>query len=120
LPRAAFTDGDLAFEQLVAEVIHGIEEPDRGIALPLDIRGTAFQHRVWQALREIPAGTTATYGEIAARIGAPHAARAVANACSRNTLAVAIPCHRVLGKDGSLTGYRWGTARKQELLNREK
>ena len=120
LPHAIYLSGNLDFEQMVAEVVHGIEEPDHGINLPLDIRGTAFQHRVWKALREIPAGTTASYADIASSIGAPNAARAVANACSRNTLAVAIPCHRAVGKDGSLTGYRWGTQRKQALLDRER
>jgi AraC family transcriptional regulator of adaptative response/methylated-DNA-[protein]-cysteine methyltransferase len=119
LPNAEYVAGDLAYEQTVAEVIYGIEEPARGINLPLDVRGTAFQQRVWQALREIPAGSTASYGEIAARIGSPKSARAVASACAKNNLAVAIPCHRAVGKDGSLTGYRWGTDRKRELLDRE-
>jgi len=90
-----------------------------GLDLPLDVRGTAFQQRVWQALRKIPAGKTVSYAEIAERIGAPHAVRAVAGACAANTLAVAIPCHRVIKRDGALSGYRWGVARKQALLARE-
>jgi len=90
-----------------------------GLKLPLDIRGTAFQQRVWQALRDIPAGSTVSYGEIAARIGAPKAVRAVAQACAANKLAVAIPCHRVVRNDGALSGYRWGVERKRALLARE-
>jgi AraC family transcriptional regulator of adaptative response/methylated-DNA-[protein]-cysteine methyltransferase len=87
--------------------------------LPLDVRGTAFQQRVWQALREIPAGSTATYSDIAGRIGAPKAVRAVAQACAANLVALAIPCHRVIRHDGGLSGYRWGVERKRELLQRE-
>jgi AraC family transcriptional regulator of adaptative response/methylated-DNA-[protein]-cysteine methyltransferase len=88
--------------------------------LPLDVRGTAFQERVWQALRAIPTGATATYAEIAARIGSPGAARAVGQACAANPLAVAIPCHRVVKRDGDLSGYRWGVERKRALLARER
>ncbi|MGI8486595.1 MAG: bifunctional DNA-binding transcriptional regulator/O6-methylguanine-DNA methyltransferase Ada [Thermomicrobiales bacterium] len=119
-PNAEIIDGDEEFAQSVATVVNFIEEPSRGLHLPLDIRGTAFQQRVWAALREVPAGATASYSEIAARIGSPKAVRAVANACARNEIAVAIPCHRIVGKDGSLTGYRWGTERKQTLLERER
>jgi AraC family transcriptional regulator of adaptative response/methylated-DNA-[protein]-cysteine methyltransferase len=118
-PRANLIGGDATFEQLVARVVGLIEAPQLGLDLPLDLRGTAFQERVWQALREIPAGTTATYEEIAQRIGEPRAVRAVAQACGANRLAVAIPCHRVVRKDGSLSGYRWGVERKRELLARE-
>jgi AraC family transcriptional regulator, regulatory protein of adaptative response / methylated-DNA-[protein]-cysteine methyltransferase len=97
-----------------------VEAPRLGLDLPLDVRGTAFQHRVWQALREIPAGSTASYAEIATAIGAPGAARGVAQACAANALAVAIPCHRVVRSDGALSGYRWGIERKRALLEREK
>jgi AraC family transcriptional regulator of adaptative response/methylated-DNA-[protein]-cysteine methyltransferase len=117
--RAELIGGDAAFEQWVAEVVGFVEAPQRGLALPLDLRGTAFQHRVWQALQEIPAGSTATYTEIAQRIGAPRAVRAVAGACAANPLAVAIPCHRVVRHDGGLAGYRWGVERKRALLERE-
>jgi AraC family transcriptional regulator of adaptative response/methylated-DNA-[protein]-cysteine methyltransferase len=115
-PRANLIGGDATFEQLVATVIGFVEAPALGLDLPLDIRGTAFQRRVWQALREIPAGETASYTDIANRIGAPKAVRAVAGACAANTLAVAIPCHRVVRNDGGLSGYRWGVARKRALL----
>lgn len=108
-----------AFDALVADVIGAIAEPAQAIALPLDVRGTAFQERVWQALRSIPFGQTATYTDIARRIGQPNATRAVANACGANPAAVAIPCHRVVRNDGSLGGYRWGIARKRTLLARE-
>jgi AraC family transcriptional regulator, regulatory protein of adaptative response / methylated-DNA-[protein]-cysteine methyltransferase len=118
-PRATLVGGDAKFEQTVARVIGFVENPADGLGLPLDVRGTAFQQRVWQALREIPAGSTATYTEIAARIGAPNGARAVAQACGANPLAVAIPCHRVVSTDGSLSGYRWGVERKRNLLQKE-
>jgi AraC family transcriptional regulator of adaptative response/methylated-DNA-[protein]-cysteine methyltransferase len=118
-PNASFRDGDHDFERTVSEVVGLVEEPAHGINLPLDIRGTAFQQRVWQALRDIPAGATASYGEIATRIGSPKSARAVASACGQNNLAVAVPCHRAVGKNGSLTGYHWGLERKRELLERE-
>jgi len=118
-PRATLVGGDAAFEEVVAKVIGFVEAPALGLDLPLDVRGTAFQQRVWQALREIPSGSTASYTEIAARIGAPGSARAVAMACGANRLAVAIPCHRVIRTDGSLSGYRWGVERKRSLLERE-
>jgi AraC family transcriptional regulator of adaptative response/methylated-DNA-[protein]-cysteine methyltransferase len=118
-PQASLIGGDPAFEQLVAQVVAMVEAPEAGLALPLDIRGTAFQQRVWQALLKIPAGTTASYGEIAKLIGAPSAVRAVARACASNVLAVAIPCHRVVRNDGALSGYRWGVERKRALLDRE-
>ncbi len=118
-PRAEMVGGDAGFEGLVARVVGLVEKPALGHDLPLDVRGTAFQQRVWQALREIPAGATVTYGEIASRIGAPGAVRAVANACAGNALAVAIPCHRVVRRDGGLSGYRWGAERKRALLVRE-
>jgi AraC family transcriptional regulator of adaptative response/methylated-DNA-[protein]-cysteine methyltransferase len=104
----------------VAKVVGFIEAPGKGLDLPLDIRGTAFQQRVWTAIRDIPAGSTASYREIAERIGAPKAVRAVAQACASNDIAVAIPCHRVVRMDGSPSGYRWGVARKRALLAREK
>lgn len=119
-PKASIIGGDPEFEAVVAKVIGLIETPARGLDLPLDIQGTAFQHRVWQALRGVPAGTTATYTELAERIGRPEAVRAVASACAANTIAVAIPCHRIVRADGSLSGYRWGVARKQELIARER
>lgn len=118
-PHATLLGGDAGFEQVVARVVGLVEAPAIGLNLPLDIRGTAFQQRVWQALREIPAGTTVSYSEVAERIGAPRAARAVGTACAANALAVAIPCHRVLRRDGILTGYRWGVERKRALLDRE-
>ena len=119
-PRAELIGGDAGFERLVAQVVGLIEQPGIGIDLPLDVRGTAFQQRVWDALRKIPAGETASYTQIAQRIGAPKSARAVAQACASNTLAVAIPCHRVVRSDGALSGYRWGVERKRELLARER
>ena len=119
-PRARLLGGDKGFETLVAKVVGFVEAPALGLDLPLDVRGTAFQQRVWQALREIPAGSTASYAEIAKRIGAPKSVRAVASACAANPIAVAIPCHRVVRTDGALSGYRWGVARKRALLEREK
>jgi AraC family transcriptional regulator of adaptative response/methylated-DNA-[protein]-cysteine methyltransferase len=118
-PRAELVGGDPDFEQTVARIVGFVENPRSGLDLPLDIRGTAFQQRVWEALRAIPAGRTASYAEIAKAVGKPAAHRAVARACSQNPLAVAIPCHRVIRKDGDTSGYRWGVARKRELLNRE-
>ena len=118
-PRAQLIGGDAAFEQLVAQVVGFIEAPALGLSLPLDVRGTAFQERVWQALREIPPGATVSYAQVAERIGAPKSARAVAQACAANHLAVAIPCHRVVRRNGELSGYRWGVERKRELLQRE-
>ncbi len=118
-PRAHLIGGDSHFEQLVAKVVGFVEAPALGLDLPLDVRGTAFQQRVWQALREIPAGRTVSYSEIANRIGAPKAVRAVGAAVGANPLAVAIPCHRVIRNDGSLCGYRWGVERKRALIERE-
>lgn len=118
-PQAQLIGDDPAFAQRVAQVVGFIEHPALGLHLPLDIRGTAFQQRVWQALREIPPGSTASYAEIAQRLGQPSAVRAVAGACAANTLAVAIPCHRVVRSDGALSGYRWGVERKRALLERE-
>ena len=118
-PRAELVGGEAGFERLVAQVVGLIEQPELGIDLPLDVRGTAFQQRVWQALRQIPPGDTASYAQIAQRIGSPTSVRAVAGACAANTLAVAIPCHRVVRSDGGLSGYRWGVERKRELLLRE-
>jgi AraC family transcriptional regulator of adaptative response/methylated-DNA-[protein]-cysteine methyltransferase len=118
-PRAELIGGDAAFEQLVAKVVGLVEAPGLGVDLPLDVRGTAFQQRVWQALREIPAGRTVSYADLARRIGAPKSVRAVAQACGANALAVAIPCHRVVRNDGALAGYRWGVERKRALLERE-
>ena len=118
-PRARLVADDHAFERLVAKVVGLVEAPGVGVDLPLDVRGTAFQQRVWDALRAIPAGATASYAEIASRIGAPKAVRAVAQACAANAVAVAIPCHRVVRSDGALAGYRWGVERKRALLARE-
>lgn len=118
-PKATLIGGDADFEATVARVVGFVEAPGTGLDLPLDVRGTAFQERVWQALRAIPAGRTATYTDIAAAIGLPKAVRAVAQACGANPAAVAIPCHRVVRTDGSLSGYRWGVERKRALLERE-
>ena len=119
-PRAELIGGDAQFEALVAQVIGFIEAPKIGLDLPLDVRGTAFQQRVWDALRKIPAGRTASYAQVAEAIDAPQSVRAVARACAANTLALAIPCHRVVRSDGGLAGYRWGVERKRELLARER
>lgn len=118
-PRAELVGADPAFEALVARAVGLVDDPRSASALPLDIRGTAFQRRVWEALTRIPAGETTTYAALAEAIGLPNGARAVASACAANTLAVAIPCHRVVRTDGSLSGYRWGVARKRALLDRE-
>ena len=118
-PRARLIEDDADFKKTATTVIGFVDTPGKGLTLPLDIQGTAFQQRVWEALRNIPLGTTATYADIAAVIGAPKAVRAVARACASNRLAVAIPCHRVVRTDGSLSGYRWGVARKRKLLDRE-
>jgi len=118
-PKAQLIGCDQDFEQLVAKVVGFVEAPALGLDLPLDVRGTAFQQRVWQALREIPAGETASYTEIARRIRRPKAVRAVGAACAANAIAVAIPCHRVVRNDGALAGYRWGIERKRSLLARE-
>jgi AraC family transcriptional regulator of adaptative response/methylated-DNA-[protein]-cysteine methyltransferase len=117
--RARLIGGDAEFEQQVARVVGLVEAPNLGLDLPLDVRGTAFQQRVWQALTDIPLGQTASYAQIAETIGAPKAVRAVAGACAANNLAVAIPCHRVVRHDGALSGYAWGVERKRTLLARE-
>jgi len=118
-PKADLVGGDREFEQWVARVVGFVEAPRIGLDLPLDVRGTAFQQRVWQALRAIPPGETVSYAELASRIGAPKSVRAVAGACAANAIAVAIPCHRVVRNDGALSGYRWGVERKRALLARE-
>lgn len=119
-PNAALEPGDPTFRDWVGRVLAFVEQPRDALDLPLDVRGTAFQRQVWQALREIPRGSTASYTEVARAVGRPEAARAVAAACASNAIAVAIPCHRVVRGDGSLSGYRWGVARKAELLRRER
>jgi len=118
-PKAHLIGADSDYEAMVAQVVGFVEAPRIGLNLPLDLRGTAFQERVWKALQEIPAGTTVTYAEIARRIGAPGAVRAVAGACTANKLAVAIPCHRVVRKDGAPSGYAWGVERRRILIDRE-
>lgn len=118
-PQARLIGGDAEFERLVAKVVGFVEAPQVGLDLPLDVRGTAFQQRVWRALQQIPVGTTASYADIAERIGSPKSVRAVAQACGANALAVAIPCHRVVRSDGGVSGYRWGVERKRALLERE-
>jgi AraC family transcriptional regulator, regulatory protein of adaptative response / methylated-DNA-[protein]-cysteine methyltransferase len=118
-PKANLIGDESGYDDLVAKVVGLIEKPGVGLDLPLDIRGTAFQQRVWKALQQIPVGSTASYTDIAKQIGMPKAVRAVAQACGANTLAVAIPCHRVIRNDGELSGYRWGVERKRTLLDRE-
>ncbi len=126
-PTAQLQESDPTFSSWVAQVIRFIDNRDslsetlreRGLNLPLDIQGTAFQQRVWQALQAIPPGTTVSYAEVAKQIDQPTAIRAVATACAANTLAVAIPCHRVVRSNGDLSGYRWGIERKRALLDRE-
>ncbi len=117
--NAELSAGDAGFDALVARVVGFVEHPTLALDLPLDVRGTAFQERVWQALRDIPPGTTLSYTELAARIGAPSATRAVASACAANRIAIAIPCHRVVRRDGDPSGYRWGVERKKALIARE-
>lgn len=119
-PKAQLVIGDAPFADMVAKVVDFVEAPYTGLDLPLDIKGTVFQQRVWEALRGIPCGETATYAEVAARIGSPGASRAVARACASNNLAVAIPCHRVVASSGALSGYRWGVERKRQLLESER
>jgi AraC family transcriptional regulator of adaptative response/methylated-DNA-[protein]-cysteine methyltransferase len=118
-PRATLMRASRDFARSLTQVISFVEKPDSAFSLPLDVRGTAFQQRVWQALREIPPGETTTYSELAASIGRRSAVRAVGAACGANPVAVVIPCHRVIGKNGDLTGYRWGVSRKRSLLQRE-
>jgi AraC family transcriptional regulator of adaptative response/methylated-DNA-[protein]-cysteine methyltransferase len=118
-PKAELVPNDTGFAACITQVVTFLEAPQAGLPLPLDIQGTAFQQRVWQALRAIPPGTTTTYAELASRIGSPRAVRAAACACAQNPLAVAVPCHRVLGANGDLRGYRWGPERKRALLERE-
>uniref|UniRef100_A0A9E8CTK4 methylated-DNA--[protein]-cysteine S-methyltransferase n=1 Tax=Bosea sp. NBC_00436 TaxID=2969620 RepID=A0A9E8CTK4_9HYPH len=118
-PKARLIGMDREYEALIARVCGFVEHPDVGLDLPLDVRGTAFQRRVWQALQEIPVGERVSYAEIARRIGAPSATRAVAGVCAANKLAVAIPCHRVIRSDGDLAGYRWGIERKRALIQKE-
>jgi AraC family transcriptional regulator of adaptative response/methylated-DNA-[protein]-cysteine methyltransferase len=118
-PKAHLIGADRDYEALVAQVVGFVEAPRIGLNLPLDVRGTAFQERVWKALQEIPAGVTVSYTEIARRIGSPNSVRAVAGACAANNLAVAIPCHRVVRNDGALSGYAWGVERKRVLIDRE-
>jgi AraC family transcriptional regulator of adaptative response/methylated-DNA-[protein]-cysteine methyltransferase len=118
-PRAEIVRADKNFEKLTTKVVAFVDDPEKDFDLPLDVRGTAFQHRVWDALRRIPVGSTASYAAVAKSIGAPKAVRAVARACATNRIAVAIPCHRVVGSDGSLTGYRGGVERKRRLLAKE-
>lgn len=119
-PMAELDGGNPEFEERMARVVAFVESPSLGMHMPLDIRGTAFQERVWRALRAVPPGSTISYSELAARIGAPGAVRAVALACGANALAVAIPCHRVVRLNGDLAGYRWGIERKRQLLERER
>jgi AraC family transcriptional regulator of adaptative response/methylated-DNA-[protein]-cysteine methyltransferase len=118
-PKARLRIADKDLGQWMAKIVAFIEAPILGLDVPLDVRGTAFQQRVWQALREIPVGSTASYTELANRIGSPKAVRAVAQACASNPIAVAIPCHRAVGNEGALSGYRWGVERKRVLLGRE-
>lgn len=117
--KATLVEADSTFRDSVAAVVQLIETPAQPFTLPIDLHGTIFQQRVWSALRDITPGTTITYGALAARIGAPSSVRAVARACGANPVAVVVPCHRVVGKDGTLTGYRWGLERKKALLGRE-
>lgn len=119
-PRAKLVGGDRDYEALVARVVGSVEAPNLGLDLPLDLRGTVFQQRVWQALRRIPSGETVSYTDLALSIGLPKAVRAVAGACAANNIAVAIPCHRVVRNDGALSGYAWGVERKRSLLDRER
>ena len=118
-PRSPLVEGPMELQHLVAKVIGFVDTPAKGLDLPLDLRGTVFQQRVWAALRDIPVGETASYAEVAERIGSPKSARAVARACAANPAALAVPCHRVVGSGGALSGYRWGIERKRALLERE-
>ena len=118
-PKATIATGDAALADTVRAVVDFLREPKQALELPLDLRGTAFQQRVWRTLCSIPAGETRTYTQLAAMAGNPKAVRAAARSCATNPVALAVPCHRVIGSDGSLTGYRWGVARKQALLEQE-
>jgi AraC family transcriptional regulator of adaptative response/methylated-DNA-[protein]-cysteine methyltransferase len=118
-PKALLIGADQEYEALIARVVGLVENPRLGLDLPLDVRGTSFQRRVWRALQQIPPGERVSYAEVARRIGSASAVRAVAGACAANTLAVAIPCHRVVRNDGALSGYAWGVDRKRTLLERE-
>jgi AraC family transcriptional regulator of adaptative response/methylated-DNA-[protein]-cysteine methyltransferase len=118
-PNARLVGADSVYEALVARVVGFVEAPGVGLDLPLDVRGTVFQQRVWQALQDVAPGQTVSYAEIARRIGAPKSVRAVAGACAANSLAIAIPCHRVVRNDGTHSGYAWGVERKRALLDRE-
>jgi AraC family transcriptional regulator of adaptative response/methylated-DNA-[protein]-cysteine methyltransferase len=118
-PAAGLVEDGESLAPTLARVVRFVESPAAGLDLPLDVHGTEFQQRVWRALRKIPAGSTASYADIARRIDAPKSVRAVAQACGANTLALAIPCHRVVRSDGALSGYRWGVTRKRALLDRE-
>jgi AraC family transcriptional regulator of adaptative response/methylated-DNA-[protein]-cysteine methyltransferase len=122
--EARFADADLvedqaALAETIGKLAITIDHPEIDAGLTLDLQGSDFECRVWTALREVPAGTTTTYGEIAARLGVPRQAREVGEACAANRLAVVVPCHRVVKKDGSISGYRWGVRRKRKLLERE-
>jgi AraC family transcriptional regulator, regulatory protein of adaptative response / methylated-DNA-[protein]-cysteine methyltransferase len=119
-PRASVVADDAALADAVHAVLDFLEEPKQSLDLPLDLRGTAFQQRVWRTLCRIPAGETRTYGELAAMVGDPRAVRAVARSCARNPVSLAVPCHRIIGSDGNLTGYRWGVPRKRALLEKER
>ncbi len=119
-PRARIVGDDPGLAEAIGHVLRFIAEPRQALSLPLDLRGTAFQRRVWQALCQIPVGETRSYAAVAAAIGAPQAVRAVARSCAANPVSLAVPCHRVLGKDGDLTGYRWGIGNKRRLLERER
>jgi len=118
-PGADLVEDQAALRETIGKLAIMIDHPENDAALTLDLQGSEFECRVWNALREIPAGTTTTYGEIAARLGVPRQAREVGEACAANKLAVVVPCHRVVKKDGSISGYRWGVRRKRKLLERE-
>jgi AraC family transcriptional regulator of adaptative response/methylated-DNA-[protein]-cysteine methyltransferase len=118
-PKARLIGDDQAYDSLIARVVGFVDSPGLGLDLPLDIRGTAFQQRVWQALQQIPLGQTTSYSEMARKIGAPTAIRAVAGACAANNIGLAIPCHRVVRNDGAISGYAWGVDRKRSLIERE-
>ncbi len=118
-PGAILIEDAAGLAETIAKLAALVEHPERDPGLALDIRGSAFEKRVWDALRDVPAGQTASYGDIAVKLGTPRQAREVAEACAANTLAILIPCHRVVKRDGALSGYRWGAKRKRALLARE-